>query len=385
MDNLIRLGTRSIGPGKPAFIIAEAGVNHNGELGMAKRLVDEAVAAGADAVKFQTFIAEDIVTKDVQKVAYQKELTDANETQRQMLKRLELSRNAHVQLKKHCDEKGILFCSTPHSSTKDVDLLEQVGVPFYKIGSGDLTNLPFLEYVAKTGKPMIISTGMADLNEVQEAVQAIRKAGNDKIVVLQCTTNYPARPEQVNLKAMLTIQKSCNTLAGYSDHTTGIEASILAVALGAAVIEKHFTLGKNLPGPDHKASLEPEDLRKLVRAIRMAENGKYAPDEVLLATSKLVGYPLTTNARVLFGSGVKEPFISELEIAKAVRKSIVAAADIPVGTVIQKQHLAIKRPGTGLVPKEYWRLLGMVTTKSMKQDELFRHQDVKVAFPNSGK
>lgn len=341
----IKIGNKLIGEKEACFIIAEAGVNHNGLLKLAKRLVDRAKEAGADAVKFQTFKAENVATEKTAMASYQKKNIGKKETQLEMLKKVELDYKDFIALKKYCDKRKIIFLSTPHSEDA-VDFLEPL-VPAYKIGSGDLTNLPFLERIAKKRKPIILSTGMATLNEVKEAVKTIKEAGNNKIILLHCTSNYPCPFEEVNLRAMQTLQKSFrDLLVGYSDHTLGITVPIMAVAMGARVLEKHFTLDKNLPGPDHKASLEPRDLKEMVRATRNAEKA--------------------------LGTGIKKPTSSEEKIKKIVRKSIVAKADIPKGAKITKDMLIIKRPGTGVEPRYLIKIVGKIAKQNIKKDSLIK-------------
>ena len=329
--NSIELYGRGIGASYPCFIIAEAGVNHNGSLEMARQLVDVAVQAGADAVKFQTFKAEKVVSPQAPKAAYQLQTTDTSESQLDMIKRLELSFDAFRELYAYCQDKGILFMSTPFDE-ESADLLDELGVPVFKIGSGEITNWPFLEYVACKGKPMILSTGMSYLSEVDEAVRVLRGAGCDQLVLLHCVSNYPADPADVNLRAMQTMATAFGVPVGYSDHTPGVEVAIAAVALGACVIEKHFTLDCNLPGPDHRASLEPSELAALVQGIRTVE--------------------------AALGHGRKEPAVSEANTAAVARRSLVAAQDIPVGTVLSEELIAIKRPGTGLPPAMRSYLVG---------------------------
>ena len=338
----IKIGNKLIDEGKPCFIIAEAGVNHNGSLKLAKKLINVAKATGVDAVKFQTFKTEGVMTENVPMAKYQKKNIGKTETQFQMVKRLELPFEDFIILKKYCDKKGIIFLSTPHSEDA-IDFLEPL-VPAYKIGSGDLTNLPFLEKIAKKRKPIILSTGMATLGEVEEAVNTIKKEGNNKIILLHCTTNYPCPLEEVNLRAMETLKKEFDLPVGYSDHTLGITVPIMAVTLGATVLEKHFTLDKNLPGPDHKASLEPKEFKEMIRAIRDVEKA--------------------------LGSSIKKPTKSEEKIKKVARKSIVAKVDIPKRAKITKDMLVIKRPGTGIEPKFLDKVIGKRTKKEIKKDEL---------------
>ncbi len=338
----IKVGKKFIGENQPVFIIAEAGVNHNGDMKLAKKLVDAAKEAGVDVVKFQTFKSENIVTADAKQATYQSKNTGKTESQYDMLKRLELSYADFTDLKKYCDKKGIIFSSTPHSSKEDVDLVAKL-CPFIKVGSGDLTNIPILEYIASKKLPIILSTGMATMREIQDAVKIISPR-NKKLILLHCTTNYPTPFDEVNLEAMATMAKKFKLPIGYSDHTEGIEISLAAVAMGACVIEKHFTLDKNLPGPDHKASLEPRELKKMVEGIRAIE--------------------------AAFGDGIKKLTLSELAIAKIARKSIVAASDIIKGTVIKESVLAIKRPGTGIAPKHIDTIIGRKAKQDIKKDEL---------------
>jgi len=332
------------------FIIAEAGVNHNGSLDLAYQLIDVAKDAGADAVKFQTFKADNVVSKLADKAEYQKKTTGSNKSQLEMIKKLELSFEDFVKLKKYCDKKGIMFLSTPFDY-ESVDFLEKL-VPLYKVGSGEITNLPFLGYIGKKRKPIILSTGMANLGEVEEAINTIRKVNlNADISLLHCTTNYPTSYEEVNLKAMQTLVAVFKLPVGYSDHTLGMEVPIAAVAMGAKIIEKHFTLDKNLPGPDHKASLEPVELKKMVKAIR--------------------------NIEVALGDGIKKPNKSEIEIMKVARRSLIALRDIRVGEIIKESDIAIKRPGTGIQPKFKDIVIGMKLINDIKQDEPFRWENFK--------
>jgi N-acetylneuraminate synthase len=327
----VEVELRKIGPGYPCFIIAEAGVNHNGDVELARRLVDVAVEAGADAVKFQTFRAEQLVTPDAPKANYQLQATSGAESQFEMLRRLELSPEAHRELFKYCRQRGILFMSAPFDE-ECADFLEDLGMLVYKIPSGEITNLPFLAHVARKGKPIIVSTGMSTMDEVKVAVRTIEKAGNKNFVLLHCVSAYPANPADANLQAMHTMSTEFNVPVGYSDHTPGIEVALAAVALGACVIEKHITLDRSLPGPDHQASLEPDELGVLVRGVRSVEKA--------------------------LGHGRKEPAPSEADIAAVARKSLVAARDIPPGTVLAEDDVAIKRPGTGLSPALRHRLVG---------------------------
>ena len=319
----VTIGSLSIGPNDPCFVIAEAGVNHNGDVELAKRLVDVAAEAGADAVKFQSFRAERLVSAMAPKAEYQLQMTGAAESQLDMLKRLELSPAAHRELCAYCQERGVLFLSTPFDEGS-ADLLDELGMPVFKIGSGEVTNWPFLEYVARKGKPIILSTGMSYLSEVDEAVRVIRGAGCNQLVVLHCVSSYPADPADANLRAMRTMATAFQVPVGHSDHTPGIEVALAAVALGACVIEKHFTLDKGLPGPDHRASLEPPELRALVAGVRTVEQA--------------------------LGDGVKRPAPAEMGNREVGRRSLVAAQTIAAGTVITREMLTAKRPATGVQP-----------------------------------
>jgi sialic acid synthase SpsE len=332
--NSLRIANRAVGGGQPVFI----------------KLVDAAVEAGADAIKFQTFRAQDIATPSAAMADYQSRNTGKKESQYEMLRRLELAKQDHTTLRDYCAKKGIIFASTPHSSNADADLLEQLGVHFFKVGSGDLTNLPFIDYIARKNKPVIFSTGMGLLEECADALEAIRNAGNNKAIMLHCTTSYPCQDAQANLRAILTLRSKFNTLVGYSDHTAGIAASIIAASLGACVIEKHFTLDKGLPGPDHKASLEPHEFALMVKAVRVAEKA-HSPEEAIQCANDALGLKLAPDIQSMLGHGEKKPYPEELAMAPAVRKSIVAARDIPSGTIITLSDIAFKRPGNGLSPK----------------------------------
>ena len=331
MSKELTFGKRVVGAGHPAFVIAEAGVNHNGELDLAFKLIHAAVAAGADAVKFQTFIAAELLTGEAAKAEYQKTTTGEQESQLEMIKRLELSFGDFRKLKIYCDDLGITFLSTPFDF-KSVDFLEGLGVVAFKIASGDLTDDPLLRHVAAQKRPVILSTGMSDMDEVRAALKVINDAGNDDVILLQCVTNYPAAAEDINLRAMLSMQSEFDVNVGYSDHTLGIEVALAAVALGACVIEKHFTLDKNFAGPDHRASLEPDEFKVLVDGIRKVEAS--------------------------LGNGEKVPAASEASNAAVARRSIVAARDISAGTLITAAEIAFKRPGTGLPPRMMDQVLG---------------------------
>jgi N-acetylneuraminate synthase len=345
----IKIGNKYIGDYLPVFIIAEAGVNHNGSIKLALKLIDAAVAAGADAIKFQTFRAEDVATNSVKMAEYQKRNTDQAESQLEMLRKLELPDNFYKPLIKHCYDKKIIFLSSPHGGFNSIDLLQRLKIPAFKFGSGDLTNFPVLEYVAKFGKPMILGTGMATLDEVRDAIGVIKKVGNNKIIVLHCTTNYPCPPDEVNLRAMSTMKNKLSVLVGYSDHTDGIQVPVMASTLGACVIEKHLTLDKNMVGPDHKASLEPDELKKMVHAVRQVN--------------------------VILGSYVKKPTKSEIKSIKVTRKSLVSLNVIKKGKKFTAKNVGIKRPGTGLPPGYYYQLIGKKAKRNIKSEILISKKD----------
>jgi len=335
---------------KRVFIIAEAGVNHNGSLDLAYQLIDIAKDAGADAVKFQTFKTENNISKLADKAEYQKKTTGSDKSQLEMIKKLEISFDDFVKLKKYCDKKGIMFLSTPFDH-QSIDFLYDL-VDIYKIPSGEIINYPYLKHIAAKNKPLIMSTGMANLGEVEEAINTIRSVNSKaKISLLHCTTNYPTPYEEVNLKAMQTLAAAFKLPVGYSDHTLGIEVPIAAVVIGAKIIEKHFTLDKNLPGPDHKASLEPNELKEMVKVIR--------------------------NIEVALGDGIKKPNRSEIEIMKVARRSLIASRDIKVGEIIKESDIAIKRPGTGILPKFKEIIIGMKLLNDIRQDEPFRWENFK--------
>lgn len=325
-------------------IIAEAGVNHNGDLALAKQLVDAAAAAGADFVKFQTFKAERLVTRDAAKADYQKATSGAHESQFDMIRRLELSEAMHRDLIAHCATRGIAFLSTAFD-TESLDLLAGFGLPLVKIPSGEITNLPYLRHVGRMGLPVVISTGMAVLDEVGEALAVLAAAGTprERVTVLHCTTEYPTPMGEVNLNAMRTIRDAFGVSVGYSDHTPGIAVAIAAAALGASVIEKHFTLDRGLPGPDHQASLEPDELSEMIAAIR--------------------------NIEAALGDGIKRPTPSELRNRPVARKSIVAARPIAAGEVLTVENLTVKRPGTGVSPMRWDEILGTTAARDYRADE----------------
>jgi N,N'-diacetyllegionaminate synthase len=327
------------------FIIAEAGVNHNGSLELAKKLIDVAVEAGADAVKFQTFKADKLVSMLAQKADYQKQTSSTDETQYEMIKKLELDENAHRVLISYCKDKGILFLSTPFDHDS-IDLLNSFEMPIFKIPSGEITNLPYLRHIGSLSKEVILSTGMANLREVQDALEVLNMSGTskEKITVLHATTEYPCPIDEVNLRAMQTIKATFVIKVGYSDHTQGIEVPIAAVAMGASVIEKHFTLDRTMDGPDHKASLEPDELKAMVQAIRQIEQA--------------------------LGDGVKEPSESEQKNIFVVRKSILASRPIEIGETFSDNNLVVKRPGNGISPMRWDEIIGHKATRNFSADEL---------------
>ncbi len=327
------------------FIIAEAGVNHNGSIEIAKNMIDIAVKAGANAVKFQTFKSEKLVTKSAKKAQYQKQSTSNSETQFDMIKKLELDREKHIELINYCKEKNILFLSTPFD-IDSIELLLNLGLEIFKIPSGEITNFPYLRAIGRFNKKVILSTGMAKLGEIEEALNVLTTYGTDKnnITILHANTEYPTPMCDVNLMAMVTIGKAFNINYGYSDHTLGIEVPIASVALGARVIEKHFTLDRNLEGPDHKASLEPNELIAMVKAIR--------------------------NIELALGSSIKQPTSSELKNINIARKSIVANCDIKKGEILSEDNLTTKRPADGISPMRWSEIVGTIAIKDYKEDDL---------------
>ena len=342
--------------GKSCFIIAEAGVNHNGRIDLAKKLIDAAKTAGADAIKFQTFTSKNLVTRTASMAEYQEKNTNKSEKQYDMISRLELSYKQFLELKKYCDKKEILFLSTPHTQDT-LEFLNKI-IPIFKVGSGDLTNIPFLKEIAKKGKPIILSTGMSNMQEISDAINAIKEENNNKIAILHCTTSYPCPLKDVNLSAMKTLMNKFPYPVGYSDHTIGLDTSQLAVREGATIIERHLTLDKNLDGPDHKASLEPEELKTLILLIR---NNKFNISQ--------------NNEKIIMGSPEKKPTEEELKIQKIARKSVVAAKRIKKGEIITSKHLIIKRPGTGLKPVKIYDIIGSLSTRNISKDEMIKESD----------
>ena len=335
---------------KPStLIIAEAGVNHNGNINTAKKLIDVAADAGADFVKFQTFTAETLMTANAEKAEYQQNLSNNNKSQFEMIKKLELKREAHEELIQYCNKKDIKFLSTAFDHAS-IDLLYELDIPLYKVPSGEITNLPYLRHIGRLEKPVILSTGMATLKEVGDALNIIVTSGTPRgeITVLHCNTEYPTPMKDVNLKAMLTIRDELGVKVGYSDHTMGIEIPIAAVALRAAVIEKHFTLDRNLPGPDHRASLEPVELKTMVKAIRNIEKA--------------------------MGDGVKQPSPSETKNIPIARKSIVAKKSIKKGDRFTEENLTVKRPGMGISPMEWDSYIGKRSDKEYNEDEQIAYE-----------
>jgi len=327
------------------FIIAEAGVNHNGSLDLAKKLVDAAKFAGADCVKFQTFISKNIVSKSAMKAEYQKQQTQPDETQYDMLKKLELSFDEFVELNEYCICKDIVFMSTAFDFDS-IDFLDSLGMNTWKIPSGDITNLPYLMKIAKLHKPVILSTGMSTMDDIRNAIKVLEDYGAGEMTVLHCTTEYPTPFMDVNLNAMVSIKNEFGVKVGYSDHTKGIEVPIAAVALGATIIEKHFTLDRNMAGPDHKASLEPDEFKVMVDSIR--------------------------NIELAMGNGIKQPAESEKKNMSVARKSIIAMKDIKAGELFSDENLTVKRPGDGISPMRWFDVIGKVSSRDFKEDELIK-------------
>ncbi len=324
------------------LIIAEAGVNHNGRLDLALKLCDAAKESGADVVKFQTWKTENLITRNVDQADYQKNNTGKTESQFDMLKKLELSYSDFNVIKQHCDEIGILFASTA-DEPESLDFLVDLGIPFIKVGSGDIGNVSFLRYIGSKHKPIILSTGMSTLEDVEFSINALRQGGTDDITLLHCTTNYPCPYEDVNLKAMLTLKNTFHLPVGYSDHTIGRDIAVAAVSLGATIIEKHFTLDCKMEGPDHLASTEPKDFADLVKGIRIVEYG--------------------------LGTGIKEPTLAEKKISKVVTKRIVAKKDIKKGELFTIDNICIKRNNTGVPAKEWYNYINKISTKNYLTDE----------------
>lgn len=324
-------------------IIAEAGVNYNGSLDIAYKMVDKAWEAGADIVKFQTGIPEKVMSRYAVKAEYQKNNTGSDESQLEMVRKLMLRFEEFIPLKEYCNKRGIQFLSTPFD-LDSIAFLDHLGCGMWKIPSGEITNLPYLEKIAETGKPVILSTGMSTLDEVKEAINILKAKGNEEISLLHCTTEYPTPFSDVNLRAMLTMKETFGLNVGYSDHTLGIEIPIAAVAIGATIIEKHFTLDRNMEGPDHKASLEPDELSAMIRAIR--------------------------NVETALGNGIKEPAESEKKNMTIARKSIIAAKNIKKDELYTNDNITVKRPGNGISPMKWYEVIGMKAPRDFKEDEL---------------
>lgn len=337
----VTLGKKIVGSDSPCYIIAEAGINHNGEIRLAKKLVKASAKAGADAVKFQTFSTASIASKNARKAPYQKKTSNAAETQYEMLKRLELSRDAFCTLADYAAGCGIEFLSSPFD-LESADFLDSIGIAAFKIPSGELTNMPLLEKIGGFKKPVILSTGMASMNEIREGIDTLKRSGANDIILLHCVTGYPVPLESVNLRMIQTLGREFGLLIGFSDHTTGITAAPLARALGACIIEKHFTLDRHLPGPDHQASLEPGELSELITQVRLAE--------------------------AAMGDGRKHIGKNEAAIRRVARKSLVAATDISRGSWISREMIGIKRPGTGIEPKNMGKVVGKQARKRIRKD-----------------
>lgn len=339
---------QAVGGGR-CFVIAEAGVNHNGDIAKARGLIDAAVAAGADAVKFQTFKADRVISPSALKAAYQRATTGGEESQLEMIRRLELSEAKFRQLKQHCDAKGIIFLSTPFDH-ESVDFLDSLGVPAFKVPSGEITNLPLLGDIAGRAKPVVLSTGMSDMAEVERAVGALVSHGSPALAILHCVSNYPADPRDANLRAMATLRAKFGRPVGFSDHTAGIDIALAAVALGASVIEKHFTLDKTLPGPDHRASLDPQELQALVGGIRRVEQA--------------------------LGDGVKLAKPSEADTRTAARRSLFLRNALPAGRDIAADQLVALRPAGGIEPDQLDQLIGRRAARDLAAGDMLQWSDL---------
>ena len=338
-----------MGSGNPCFVIAEAGVNHNGDVGLAHKLIDVAADAGVDAVKFQTFEPEKLAAPEAPKATYQSQNIGGEGNQLEMLRGLVLPKAAYEELMKHAAEKGLLFLSTPFEQDSS-DFVEQIGIPAFKISSGDLTNHPFIKYVAAKGRPLLLSTGMATMQQVEAAVKVVEESGNPPLALFHCVTNYPTDPADCNLRVMETMRKRFGVPVGWSDHTVGIDISVAAVALGADVLEKHFTLDHNMPGPDHVASLEPDELKAMMKAIRRVESA--------------------------LGDGKKQPKPCEIEIAAAATKSLYWKKDLQAGAKVEASNVTAMRPGTGISPDKLSQLIGSVLAKPVCQGQMVSELDL---------
>jgi len=346
-----KIQNKMVGAGHPLFFIAEAGVNHNGSIDLGKKLIDIAVDAGADAVKFQTFKTENIITPDAPKSTYHVETTGGDSTQTwfELLKTQEMSRNMHVKLIEHCNQNGIIFLSTPYDE-ESADLLEDLDVQAFKIASTDTNNIPLLRYIARKGRPMIISTAMATMDEVKNAVSSVREERLAEIAVLQCTGNYPARLPDSNLHVIKTYRDQLHCIVGYSDHTMDLINPVAATALGANLYEKHFTIDKTLPGPDHRMALDPKELKQTVKIIRDTELALGHPEKQVL-------------------DGEKENRVK-------LRKSIIANCDIPINTIIDKEMISIKRPGYGMPPAMFDEAIGKKVNRNISKYEPLDYEDL---------
>jgi N,N'-diacetyllegionaminate synthase len=342
----ILIGSRVIGLGSNIFVVAEIGINHNGSVRQAEKLIDAAAKSGADAVKFQSFHADRLLIPSRDRYAQQSE---GAESAYQMLRRCELSFEDQEKLKKHADDQGVLFLSTPFDE-ESVDFLDSLGVPVFKVASADITHVPLLRHIASKGKPVLLSTGMSFLSEVADAIWNLRSAGANEIVLMHCVSTYPAAPQHMNLRALQTLQSYFELSVGLSDHSEGILLSLVAVALGAVVIEKHFTLDKQAPGPDHKASMDPADLKLLIRSLREVESS--------------------------LGDGRKRPSDAEEESRLLSRRSIVAAVDIRANESIAPWMLIFKRPGSGLEPRNWEKLIGMIARRNIGKDTILQWEDL---------
>jgi len=345
----INIAGRQIGVGEPCFILAEAGVNHNGSLELALHMVDAAVAAGVDGIKFQTFKTDKLVSFKAPKANYQAHWTGSNGSQMEMIKQLELTFENFEVISRYCSERGIIFLSTPFEE-ESADFLESIGMAAYKMASGELTNLPFQAHVARKGNPMIVSTGMSTMTEISDTVSIIHESGNPPLMLLHCTSNYPTSAQEVNLRAMHTLSSSFHVPVGYSDHTEGIEISGIAVALGACLLEKHFTLDRQMPGPDHQASLEPGELAALVQSVRRIETA--------------------------LGTGEKIPTRSEENTALVARKSLHLRTDLPARHSLKTDDLVALRPGTGISPSMLDHVVGHQLKKAMHAGSMLRESDI---------
>jgi N-acetylneuraminate synthase len=345
MQRELNIAGRLIGPGHPCFVIAEAGVNHNGDVAKAEALIAAAVAAGADAVKFQTFKTEHVIAPNTAKAPYQKASTGAEESMFDMVKKLELSYDAFRHLAAASRQQGVLFLSTPFDH-ESVDFLAGLGMAAFKVPSGEITNFQLVTHMASQGRPLIISTGMSTIGEADAVLQCAERAGNTQVALLHCVSNYPADPAEANLRVLQTLAQAFGVPVGFSDHTLGIEVAIAAVALGSSVIEKHFTLDCSLPGPDHRASLEPDQLRAMIQGIRKVESA--------------------------LGNGIKAPSAAEKAVAAVGRRSLVAARDLASGTRLAVDMIALLRPGTGIPPTAMDYVLGRVLKQAVRAGDLLR-------------